>query len=677
MINARAPSVEVSVALRPAIRLLAFDPARAEAVAREVLVSAPGDCDALIVLATALRLQGAFEAARAVLEPLAATRTNSWIVQFELAQVLFALGRTRAASGPLSRAVALNPALTAAWRLLGDILLFSGQFPAARAAYARQVASTIRDTGLKAAAEALAEGRLDVAERDLRSILARDPAAVTPKHLLGEVLVRRSLLVEAVNLLARCVEEAPDCGLARHSYASALYSSGRCAQAMVQLDLLLARDPADFRCRMTRAAVLTEVGDYAAAAEVTASLLDSFPDQPQGWLVHGAGLRTLGRIGEAIAAWRQCIALEPECSEAYWSLANLKTYRFTALERAAMEARLARPDLPSGDRVNLDFALGRAYEDEARWAEAFASYARGNAIEHGCRAYEAGVTRGLVQRSKALFTPEFFAERPGWGVSAPDPIFIVGLPRSGSTLVDQILASHSAVEGTRELHDIGMIADWVGCRPGDGSAPGYPQGLVSLPRDVCAKLGGDYLEWTRALRRSGRPRFVDKAPWNFAHVGLIRLILPNARIIDVRRHPLACCLSAFKQHFSQGWSFSYDLDDLGRYYADYVELMAHFDEVLPGVVHRVIYEELVDDSEAVVRRLLAHLDLPFDPACLRFFENSRAVATPSSEQVRRPIFADGVDNWRPFEPWLDPLKAALGPVLEAYPYAPRSFPSST
>ncbi len=486
-------------------------------------------------------------------------------------------------------------------------------------------------------------------------------------HLLAEVLARRGRLADAEGLLVQCLEREADFDLARQTYASVLLRSGKAAQALAQLDRLLARDPHDHRSRMVQAAALAELGDYAAAAEVTALLLKVFPDQPHAWLVHGAGLRTLGRIDEAVAAYARCLDLDPDCSGAWWALANLKTYRFAPEARAAMGAQLAKPDLAAEDRSNLCFTLGKACEDDGQFAEAFEHYARGNEIQHRLRAYDPAETTAFVRRAKALFTPAFFAERAGWGDSAPDPIFIVGLPRSGSTLVDQILASYPAIEGTRELQDIQVIADWIAAT-GPGSA--YPDPLASLPREVSARLGRDYLAWAKPLRKLGRPRFTDKAPWNFRHIGLIQLVLPNARIVDVRRHPLACCLSAFKQHFSQGWDFSYDLGDLGRYYADYVALMAHFDAVLPGRVHRVIYETLVEDTEGEVRRLLDYLDLPFDAACLRFFDNPRAVATPSSEQVRRPIFTDAIDHWRGFEPWLDPLKAALGPVLDAYPDVP-------
>jgi hypothetical protein len=332
-----------------------------------------------------------------------------------------------------------------------------------------------------------------------------------------------------------------------------------------------------------------------------------------------------------------------------------------------MEARLASADLETADRINLHFTLGKADEDAKRYGPAFDHYARGNAIAHALGRYDPAATSALVGRSKALFTADFYAERAGWGCERPDPIFIVGMPRSGSTLVDQILATHPAVEGLGERPEIMVIADWIGGASPAERLSDYPDRIRDLSKEMCAKLGRDYLDWTSTRRKLRRDRFTDKAPWNFLHTGLIHLILPNARIVDVRRHPLGCCLSVFKQHFAQGWDFSYDLNDLGRYYADYAELMAHFDAVAPGAVHRVIYERLIEDTQAEVRRLLAFLNLPFDPACLRFFDNPRPVATPSSEQVRQPIFTKAVDQWRRFEPWLGPLKTTLGPVLETWP----------
>jgi len=584
------------------------------------------------------------------------------------AERLLAAGHSREARAPLAEAVALNPSLAGAWRLLGDIELIGGDVAAAQAAYDRMLRAVVPDPRLREPTLALAEGRLADAERQLRQILAREPSNVAAGHVIGEVLARQGRTAAAEAVLAQVVSLAPGLNLARQALALALQRAGKHAQAVVQLGLLLARDPRNLRARMAKAASLAETGDFAAAADVTAEVTAAFPDQPRGWLILGNTLRTLGRAEAAEAAFQRCLDLDPDCAEAWWSLANLKAYRFSTGALAAMQARLARADLAPSDRSLLGFALAKAREDAGDDAAAFALYAEANALQRALRPYDADATHAFVQRAKALFTAEFFAARAGWGEPAEGPIFIVGLPRSGSTLVEQILASHPRVEGTRELADVQQMADWVAAQ---GPAP-YPGPLAALPRAAIRQLGRDYLDRTRAHRRLGRARFIDKAPWNWLHVGLIQLMLPNARIVDVRRHPLGCGLSAFKQHFAGGFDFAYDLADIGRYYVGYVDLMAHLDAVLPGRVVRVIYEDLVADTETEVRRLLDGLGLPFDPATLRFFENRRAVATPSSEQVRRPIFGEAVDHWRRFEPWLGPLKAALGPVLDAYPAPPAS-----
>ena len=660
-------TIDLAALLRRAAELLWTDPAQAEAIARQVIAIETGD-DAMTVLGAALSGQGAYEAALDILEPLVARRKESWAARFELARVLVALGQSRGAVKPLTEALALNPELSAGWRLLGDIRLFSGQFSAAQSAYDGQLRSEIGDPRLQAVMRALAEGQLGEAERHLESILTADPTAISAVHLLAEVLARQGRLADAERLLSECLRRAPDHAPARRTLALVLYAAGQHARALVQLDQILARDPDDRRCRIIKAAALTELGEHAAAADIGRALLEVFPDQPRGWLVHGHSLRTLGRTEEAVAAFRRCLDLDPDCGEAYWSLANLKTYRFPPSATVDMNARLGRSDLGVEDRIHLHFALGRAHEDAGRWGEAFDQYSRGNAIERGRGRYDADRTSAFVRRSKTLFTADFFTARVEPAREGPTPIFIVGLPRSGSTLVDQILASHPAVEGVGELRDIQTVADWIGGPRAGGLALDYLDRVAALGPDIRAGLGRDYLEKSRARRLLDRPYFADKAPWNFMHIGLIRLILPGARIIDVRRHPLGCCLSLFKQHFARGWSFSNDLVDAGRYYADYVDLMMHYDAVLPGAVHRMIYEDLVQDTPAEVRRLLDWLGLPFDPACLRFFENPRAVATPSSEQVRQPIFTDGLDHWRSFEPWLQPLKDALGPVLESWPH---------
>jgi hypothetical protein len=377
----------------------------------------------------------------------------------------------------------------------------------------------------------------------------------------------------------------------------------------------------------------------------------------------------------AVAAYRKSLVSLPSLGESYFSLANLKTFRFDDADVAAMRALLARPDLGEQDRLHLHFALGKALEDAAAYEESFVQYEKGNALRLKRVPYDANETSGHVRRSKALFTREFFAAREDFGAAAHDPIFIVGLPRAGSTLVEQILSSHSAVEATMELPDIIAIARRLSGRKRRNDPSAYPEILAALPAERFAEMGEQFLTQTRIHRKRGTPFFLDKMPNNFQHIGLIHLMLPRAKIIDVRRHPLACCFSNFKQHFARGQNFTYSLGDLARYYADYVELMQHFDQVLPGHIHRVNYETLIGNPEAEIHRLLGYCGLPFEAACLSFHENPRPVRTASSEQVRQPLFTDSLEQWRHFEPWLGPLKDALAPIVDTYPAAPLTLPN--
>jgi len=361
------------------------------------------------------------------------------------------------------------------------------------------------------------------------------------------------------------------------------------------------------------------------------------------------------------ALLRRSLELEPTLGSSWWSLANLKTFRFTTDDAEAMRRTLQLPGIAEDDRSQLEFALGKAEEDARNWAESFAHYAEGNRRRRAMLDYDPAHVTAIVDRQRATLDADFFAARRGWGCMSEDPIFVVSLPRSGSTLVEQILASHSAVEGTMELPDIGMIAGRLG-----------PGGIADLTKADARALGEDYLARTAVQRKAGRPHFVDKMPNNWTYLALIHLILPNARIVDARRHPLGCGWSLFKQHFARGQSFSYDLGEIGRYYRDYVRALEHIDHVLPGRVNRVFYEQMVEDTATEVRRLLDAIGLPFEEACLRFYETERAVRTASSEQVRRPIFREGLDQWRHYEPWLGPLADALGPVLTDYPNVPAT-----
>ncbi|WP_333835749.1 tetratricopeptide repeat-containing sulfotransferase family protein [Novosphingobium sp.] len=518
------------------------------------------------------------------------------------------------------------------------------------------------DPRLVAAAAAMNANRLPEAEPLLRALLKDDPFDVRAIRLFAELAGRIGRYQDAENLLRRAVELAPGFTPARANLALVLYRTNRAAEALEQLALVTQEDPDNLGHANLAAAANGRIGAFDEALALYARVLRDAPDQPRVWMSYGHMLKTVGQQAEGIAAYRRAIALMPGLGEAWWSLANLKTVRFDEGDIAAMEAALADPALGAEDRWHLDFALGKAFEDRREAELAFRHYAAGNALRRKRIPYKAEDTSAMVDGLIATANPALFAAHGQDGCPAPDPIFIVGMPRSGSTLVEQILASHSQVEGTSELPDVTQLARQI---------EEYPQGLAGLSAETLRAMGESYLKTTRIQRHTDRPLFIDKMPNNWVHVPLIRLMLPRARIIDARRHPLGCCFSNFKQHFARGQGFSYDLADMGRYYADYVRLMAHVDAVLPGHVHRVIYERMVEDTEAEVRALLQFCGLPFEEACLAFHRTERAVRTASSEQVRQPIYRDGTEAWKPFEPWLDPLKDALGPVLAAYPAAPQ------
>ena len=662
-------TASLDVALNHASRLLGSDAEQAAQQATEILRVVGDHPAALLVLATSHRFCGRNSQALEILQLLVLSQPRAALVHYELGLALGRAGRGDEALAALRRALALKPELPQAWLALADHLRGVGDAEDADAAYLAYVRHSARDPCLLQAAEALADNRLPDAEALLRDWLKQHPTDVAAIRMLAELAVRVGRTEEALHLLERCLELAPGFREARQHYALVLHRDQQSQSALAQLDILLGDDAGNPGCRTLKAAILCRLGEYDDGIALYEAILGEYPNNPRVWMSHGHALKTAGRQQEAIAAYRRSITLDPGFGEAYWSLANLKTFRFGEDEIAVMRAQLARLDIAAEHRFHFDFALGKALEDRAEYADSFVHYAAGNALRLQTMPYRAGETTARVARATRIYTREFFAERDGCGEPAPDPIFIVGLPRSGSTLLEQILSSHSAAEGTMELPEI--IAMTRALRRGAETAASYHDVLADLPADAFAELGQQYLDRTRAQRKTDAPRFIDKMPNNFLHLGLIQLMLPNAKIIDARRHPLACCFSGFKQHFARGQNFSYSLDDIGRYYRDYVELMAHFDEVLPGRVHRVIYEQMVDDTEAEVRRLLDYCGLPFEDSCLRFFENDRPVRTASSEQVRRPINRDGIDQWRHYAPWLDPLKDALGPVLDVYPAVPR------
>ncbi len=668
------PSDEISVALTEIRELLPANPSGAESRAREILRENPEEPDALLLLATALRLKGATTSARAILEALVQTQSHVPAVHYELGLVLSTIGDNRGATASLKYAVDLDPAFAKAWHALGDQMTRMRSKKGADAAYAESFYAAVGDPVLREAMNAYRENRLDDARNVLLEHIKRKPDDVNALKLLGEVAFRSNNILRAENLFRRCVEIAPDFVAARFRYATLLMTQDQPQEAIDQVDEILKLEPNDPYYRNLKAAALIRMSDFERAADEYEMLLQAFPNQPGAWLAYGHALKALGRTDRCIGAYRKAAALLPGLGDAYWSLANLKTYRFSSAELEAMRQQLSRADMKGENRAYFNFALGKALEDEKQFGQSFRNFQDGNSILREVSTYDADQTTDLVRRSKALFTRDFFAARADLGSKTADPIFIVGLPRSGSTLVEQMLASHSAIEGTTELRAIPYLAGRLGgkLKPTD-LAVKYPEALADLDGPNLKGLGEEYLWRARVHRRLGRPLFIDKMPNNFAHVGLIHLILPNAKIIDVRRHPLASCLSNFKQHFGTGQEFAYSLTDLGRYYFDYIELMAHYDDVLPGRVHRIFYENLVADPDKELRSVFEYLDLPFDEASLRFYENDRLVRTASAEQVRRPIFREGLDHWKNFEPWLGQLKSALGFVLESYPDVPKFY----
>ncbi|HEY6868933.1 MAG TPA: sulfotransferase, partial [Novosphingobium sp.] len=508
------------------------------------------------------------------------------------------------------------------------------------------------------AAELVALDRHAEAEPLLRRFCLAQPNHVEGLRLMAACQVASRAFAAAETLLRHALSLEPDLPRLRFDLAHALFAGRQAEPALAALAPLLEADPANPAYRNLLAACLGLLGDDRGAEAINAELAAAFPDNPRVAVNHGHAARTAGGRDTAIAAYRRAITLSPQSGEAWWGLANLKIGVLTDADEAEMR-RLLAGNLPDDDRMRIAYALARRLEDAGHPEAAFALYAQGAALARVRFANETRDYPAELDTVRRLFTPEFLAARADWGCPDPAPVFVVGLPRSGSTLVEQILASHPAIEGTMELPYIGILA-------GELEAAGTAEALAAATPEQVRGWGEQYLARARIHRRLGRTRFIDKMPNNFRHIGLIRMILPQARIVDVRRHPMAACFSGYKQLFAEGQEFSYDLGDLGRYYRHYLATVRHFQAIGPGSVHTLRYEDLVEDTEGQVRALLAALGLPFDPACLRFFENDRAVRTVSSEQVRQPIYRAGLNQWRGFAPWLGPLEEALGDALTGW-----------
>lgn len=662
----------LSKAVGDAGALLATDPGAAETNAGEILKLAPGQAHALALLVSARRLAGDLPGARGMLEELAKAEPNLASIRYELALVLRDLGDQNAAAAELSRAVELELRHPAAWRDLGDLLAGAGQTDAAQNAYARHFENCTAQLRAMDPGASSAPDRLPAIEQALEAWLNQHPTDVVALRLLGAISMKLGSPEQAEQQFARAVELSPGFAKARFMLATLLNRRANWEAALPHAEKLLETNPDDSDYLNMMAEILVNTGQFERALACFEQIVAKYPSAAN-WMYYGHTLRSVDRRDECIAAYRHAISLKPDFGQAYWSLANLKTFRFEQADIDAMISALAEGNLDGNSRSQMHFALGKALEDGGHYERSFKEYAQANAVWRKGIEHDPDHVAELVRRSKAVFTSDFFRCRSGMGTPAEDPIFVLGLPRSGSTLVEQILASHSRVEGAGELPVLGIVAEHM-ADIARTQGETYPEILREKTTGEIRNGGEEYLERTQIYRKLGRVHFIDKMPSNFHHLGLLLLILPKAKVIDARRHPLGTGLANFKQFYPQGQTFTFDLTEFGRYYRDYVELMAHFDEVLPGRIHRVFYEQLVSDTENQVRALLNYCGLPFEESCLRFHETKRAVMTASADQVRQPLFTDAVAQWRNYEAWLGPLKAALGDVLASYPAAPKFAP---
>ncbi len=634
--------------------------------AEQELVNNPHDVDSLYCKAVAQRYLGRQSDALQTLEKLKAINPH-YARAFQEAghnhKHLGDLGRAREA---YQQAVDLNRALIASWREL--VAIYKQQearqaYAAAKAEYDRL---SILPPELVTVTSLIQENKLYRAEKLCRDFLQKTPHHIEAMRLLAILGMRLFVYDDAEFLLESCVELQPDYWLARLDYVKVLHKRQKFEKALEQAIILRDRFPGNYVFDLTFANQSVAIGNFEEALRVYDKVIAANPDFDQTFVSRGHALKTIGRIDEGIESYRAAYRVRADYGDAYWSLANLKTYRFTDEEIAQMRAQIERPETPADDRFHLCFALGKALEDREQYEESFACYVKGNELRRSGLRYDPDRLPSAMQRQMETCTQELFEEKAGVGGAYRDPIFIVGMPRAGSTLLEQILASHSLIDGTMELPNIIATAHRLNGRRLVTQEANYPNVLIDMNDEHFKKLADAYIEDT-AIHRKGAPKFIDKMPNNFMHIGLIHLMFPNAKIIDARRHPMACCFSGFKQLFADGQEFTYRLEDIVRYYRSYVELMRHWDGVLPGKVLRVHYEHVVDDAESQVRRILEFLDVPFEEACLSFYQTDRSVRTPSSEQVRQPIYRRGLEYWRNFEPYLDVMKTGLADEITDYP----------
>lgn len=651
-------------------QLLGSEPEQAGRLATDLLTRSPGLPAARLFLGIAKRLSYDPAGAIDVLQPLVLEHPNSPMAHLQLGLAFREANRDADAEKAMRRAVAVKSDYADAWLALADLLTGTGDKQAADQAYIKYANCSNNDPRLRDPISAMRDQDFRRAETLLRNLLQVQPCDIVAICMLAEACEYLGRTNDSESLLEHCLELSPSFVRARLSYATVLLRHNKIQEALTHSTILLDTEPDNPDFLKLQAAIYLKLREFDQAIEIYEKLLAMQPDQSGVMTNMGHVLRSIGRSSEAVDIYRNAIAVDPGNGEAYWNIANMKTAPFNDDELEIMRVRADDPGLTETDRVNFYFAIGKALEDRGEHAESFRYYDRGNTLHHKNTQFNAGEFTEYVNRCIKFFNRDFYVQRDGWGIPDKDPIFIIGLPRAGSTLVEQILASHTRIEGTMELPEIVAMASSLDKQSKTTSGKKYPELLAEFDSDNVRKLGTAYIQQTRIYRRQAREHFIDKMPENFIHAGLILLILPNARIIDVRRHPMSSGFSLYKQHFARRRDFSYNLHDIGRYYIEYVRLMTHIERTLPGRIHRVHYETLVQDTEAEIRRLLDYCGLEFQQSCLEFHRNRRDVNTPSSEQVRSPIYNSAVEKWHSYEDWLAPLYEIVGPLADVYPALP-------
>jgi len=626
----------------------------------------PENRDLLLLAATSLRHLKRLDEAYALLDRLGSLYPHFSLLHQERGLCHVQRRDAQGAIASLLLAVNINSALPASWAMLEGLYRLTGNDKDAATAASHVATLKALPPVIVQAYALFHDGELAIAEPMIREFLLRHGDHPEAMRLLAKIGLAHDVLDDAELLLSVVLKLAPDFRAARHDYAETLVRRHKYREALIETGTLLTADPTNPDYIMLAATTAMGLGEQDRALLLYRGMIAAAPESPDQYLWFGHALKTVGDVPEGVTAYRRAAAIRPDFGDAFWSLANLKRYRFEEEEIARMGAAEALPRIALPDRYHLCFALGKAHEDRGEFAESWRRYAQGNALKRAESRYRPEVLETNTRLQIATVTKPFLAKREGWGIPDADPIFIVGLPRAGSTLLEQILASHSQVEGTQELAEVQRNVLELNGRDNDQDNPRYPGILGELKPEDFVRFGKTYLRDTKIHRVLGRPFFIDKMPNNFRHVGLIHLMLPNAKIIDARRDPMSCCFSNLKQLFANGQEFTYSVEDIARYYRTYLELMRHWDEVLPGRVLRVHHEDVVDDLEGSVARILDYCGLPFEEACVEFHKTKRSVRTPSSEQVRQPIFKDGLEQWKNFEQWLEPLQAALGDAVETY-----------